>query len=453
MADFLQTLNVAVVLGSLYALIALGYTMVFGVLKLINFAHSDLVVIGAWTSIVATAWLLPTLGIDLVHSPWWAPFFVLIFAMAVCGAIGFCVERFAYRPIRKAPRLNALITAIGVSLLLQNAGQLQFPIVGTADAALWTAKPAVVASGKVAQRVDAKRVKLDQPVTIDPGGTFAMRFVERPGATPDERPLALPPRTYAAGDEIALERGIPSRLATASFELVRTGLPLNLPFGAMPASMPKGLMPEDAAALTPEQRERTVVWFPNRAVLLQFNLYSAGLEGARIYKPVRLTLVDATIVVTAAVLMIGLQFLVYGTRVGTAMRAVSYNVETAALMGVPVDRIISLVFVLGTMLAAAAGFMYALRYAPIQQPAHFSWVLLGLKAFVAAVVGGIGNLKGATVGGFLIAFIEQFSAYGGQQLGWDWVSAMTDVFVFALLIVVLLVKPTGIFGSTVREKV
>ena len=445
MADFLQTLNVAVVLGSLYALIALGYTMVFGVLKLINFAHSDIVVLGAWISIVATAWLLPTIGIDLATAPWWSPLLVLAIAMGTCGAIGFCIERFAYRPIRKAPRLNALITAIGVSLLLQNAGQLQFPIV--------RATPKMIVAGNVATRVDARHVTLDRPVTIDSGGTFALRFTERAGATPEDRPLALRPGTYAAGAEIALDRGLPARFATATFELVRTNLPLSLPFGAAPASIPRGLMPEDVGTLTPEQRAKTAVWLPNKAVLLQLNFYEAGVDGARIYKPVRLTLVDATIVVVAAALMIGLQVLVFGTRVGTAMRAVSYNLDTAALMGIPVDRIISLVFVLGTMLAAAAGFLYALKYAAIKQPADTSWTLLGLKAFVAAVVGGIGNLKGATVGGFLIAFIEAFSAYGGQQLGWDRISALTDVFVFALLIVVLLVKPTGLFGSVVREKV
>src|SRR5690606_24255618 len=123
-------------------------------------------------------------------------------------------------------------------------------------------------------------------------------------------------------------------------------LPLNLPFGAMPASMPKGLMPEDNATPTPEQRAKTVLWLPSKAVLVQLNLYSTGDDGAQIYKPVRLTVVDLMIVVVAAGLMIALQFLVFGTRVGTAMRAVSYNNDTAALMGIPVDRIISLVFVL-----------------------------------------------------------------------------------------------------------
>jgi len=129
---------------------------------------------------------------------------------------------------------------------------------------------------------------------------------------------------------------------------------------------------------------------------------------------VRLTLLDITIVGTAAVLMVALQLLVFKTPVGTAMRAVSYNMETSGLMGIPVDRIVSFTFVTGTALAAAAGFLYALRYQQVQQPAHATWVLLGLKAFVAAVVGGIGNIRGATVGGFLIATIEQFGVYLGQ---------------------------------------
>jgi branched-chain amino acid transport system permease protein len=159
-----------------------------------------------------------------------------------------------------------------------------------------------------------------------------------------------------------------------------------------------------------------------------------------------ITLVDVTIVATAAVLMIALQILVYRTKLGMAMRAVSFNTETAALMGVSVDRVISFTFVTGAMLAAAAGFLYAMKYTTLQQPAHAGWVLLGLKAFVAAVVGGIGNIRGAVLGGFLIAFIEQF---GARYISSD----MRDVYVFAVLILVLLVRPQGILGSPVREKV
>jgi branched-chain amino acid transport system permease protein len=167
---------------------------------------------------------------------------------------------------------------------------------------------------------------------------------------------------------------------------------------------------------------------------------------------VNVTLPDVLAVGTAILLLIGLELLVFHTRLGTAMRAVSYNIDTSALMGINVDRIISITFVIGAVLAAAAGFLYAMKYSTLQQPAHQVWVLLGLKAFVAAVVGGIGNIRGATVGGFLIAFIEQFGAYYGTNIHPN-ASAFTDVYVFALLIIVLLVKPTGLFGSTAREKV
>jgi len=158
--------------------------------------------------------------------------------------------------------------------------------------------------------------------------------------------------------------------------------------------------------------------------------------------------------VTAVVLMLALQVLVHHTKIGTAMRAVSHSRQTAALLGIPVDRVISFTFVIGAMLAAAAGFLFAAKYGQIQQPAHATWVLLGLKAFVAAVVGGIGNLRGAAVGGFIIAAIENIAPYIAERfLYWPNASAYQDIFVFATLIIVLLVKPTGLFGTNVREKV
>src|ERR1051325_3972820 len=128
MGDFLQTLIIAVTLGSLYALIALGYTMVYGILKLINFAHSDIVVLGAWVSFTLATFFLPRMGIPLDAPPWYAGGLILIAAMVLCGAVGFAIERLAYKPLRNAPRLNALITAIGVSLLLENAGQLHYTV-------------------------------------------------------------------------------------------------------------------------------------------------------------------------------------------------------------------------------------------------------------------------------------------------------------------------------------
>ena len=306
MTKLLQTLSDSIAVGSLYALIALGYTLVYGVLRFINFAHSDVFMTGAWTSFVAAG----TFGWTTGEVPIYAVIVVLIAAMAFCGALGFTIERLAYRPLRKAPRLNVLITAIGVSLFLQNVGQL-------------------------------KQV-----------------------------------------------------------------------FGTQPMRMPT--LVEDSTL--------------------------ASVAG------VSIKLVDVLVVGLALVLVSLLQWLVYRTRLGRAMRAVSFDERSAALMGVNVDMVVSLCFVIGSALAAAAGLLYALKYPGLNQPAHATWVLLGLKAFVAAVVGGIGNVRGALIGALLIAFIEQF---GVQYLAPE----LRDVYVFTVLIAVLLLRPSGLFGSAVVEKV
>lgn len=320
MTDFAQTLVTALAIGSLYALIALGYTMVYGVLKFINFAHSDIVVLGAWVSFTLASRLLPLLGLDphnpVDPPPLWVPAVVLLGAMACCGALGFAIERWAYKPLRRAPRLNVLITAIGVSLLLQNVGQL--------------------------------------------GWVF--------GASPQKMPRLLPDSTLA------------------SFS-----------FGA---------------------GERAVV----------------------------IGLVDVSIFVAATALTLLLEYVVFRTKLGVAMRAVSFNSENAALMGVPVDRVVSFTFVLGSALAGAAGFLYVLKYPGINQPAHAIWVLLGLKAFIAAVIGGIGDVRGAVLGGFVIALVEQLGAFYLS-------SNYRDVYVFTLLIAILLLRPSGILGVYTKEKV
>ena len=310
---FLQTLLDGLAVGSLYALIALGYTMVYGILKFINFAHSDVFVLGAWLSYTMASWAQGRLWSAGGTPPAWAGVLILLGAMVLCGLAGFTIERLAYRPLRNVPRLNVLITAIGVSLLLQNLGQ---------------------------------------------------------------QPWA---------------------------------------FGTRPQRMPT-LVPQSDPLAT--------------------------LGGVKIW------LVDVLGAGTALVLMLALDRLVFHSKIGRAMRAVSHNARTAALMGVNVDRVISFTFVLGAVLAAAAGYLYSQKYAGLNQTAHNGWVLLGLKAFVAAVVGGIGNIRGAMVGGILIGLVEFFVRVylpGGTQL--------CDAVVFALLIVVLLVRPAGIFGSAVVEKV
>jgi branched-chain amino acid transport system permease protein len=302
---FLQTFINALALGSLYGLIALGYTLVYGVLRFINFAHSDVFMIGAWISFTFAGWLGWSSS-----APAWALPVVLILAMAFCAALAVTIERLAYRPLRNAPRLNVLITAIGISLLLQNAGQLK-------------------------------------------------QF-----------------------------------------------------FGTQPQRMP---------ALINDH--------------VMFTLAGVGVQ-----------FVDVLVVVLAAVLMMLLQWMVFRTRLGRAMRAVSFDERTASLMGINVNAVVSITFAIGSALAAAAGLLYALKYGSLKQSADATWVLLGLKAFVAAVIGGIGNVRGAVAGGILIGFLEMFgAAYLSPHL--------RDVYVFVILIVVLLFKPSGLFGKAVVEKV
>ncbi|MDX2114898.1 MAG: branched-chain amino acid ABC transporter permease [Planctomycetota bacterium] len=251
---------------------------------------------------------------------------VLLCAMSTCGLVGFIIERLAYKPLRRAPRLNVLITAIGVSLLLQNVGQLE--------------------------------------------AMFGTRPQRMPTFLSDARPLAT--------------------------------------IG--------GTVVTDADGST------------------------------RLVGGVKIQPVDVIGASTALVLMFALDFLVHRTKFGRSMRAVSYNPTTASLMGIPVDRVISVTFVLGAMLAAAAGFLYGQKYPGLNQTAAATWVLLGLKAFVAAVVGGIGNIRGAMIGGLLIGLLEFFgTAYVNPEL--------RDVYVFSLLILVLLVRPSGILGRASVEKV
>ncbi len=322
---FLQALFNGLAVGSLYALIALGYTMVYGILKFINFAHSDVFVLGAWISyeISKKAGWVGTEG-----APWYAGLFVLVTSMFACAVIGFTIERLAYKPLRKAPRLNVLITAIGVSLFLQNVGQLDFL------------------------------------------------------------------------------------------------------FGTRPQGMPVLL------------RDSVVASIGGSAEVLAAD----GSVKVAAVPPVIVRLVDVIGAGTAIVLMFALDFLVFHTRLGRAMRAVSHNPANASLMGVNVDRVISITFIIGAALAAAAGFLYSQKYNGLNQPAAAGWVLLGLKAFVAAVVGGIGNIRGAMLGGILIGLLEFLGVtYFGAQL--------RDVYVFAILIIVLLVRPGGLLGKATIEKV
>ena len=294
MTLFLSYLISGISLGSVYAIIALGYTMVYGIAKMLNFAHGDVIMIGAYISFCVTQYLgLPA-------------FVSVVAAMAICTALGIVIEGLAYRPLRQAASLAVLITAIGVSYLLQNVALL-----------IWGSNPKNFTS------------------------VFSVGAITLFGGT--------------------------------------------------------------------------------------------------------LTITSETILTVLAniVIMIGLTLFTGKTKVGKAMRAVSEDKGAAELMGINVNHTITITFAIGSALAAIAGVLLCSSY-PTLQPTTGS--MPGIKAFTAAVFGGIGSIPGAMIGGVLLGVIEILGkAYVSTELG--------DAFVFAVLIVVLLVKPTGLLGKQVREKV
>lgn len=296
MSEFLQQIINGLSLGAIYALIALGYTMVYGILRFINFAHSDVFMVGAFMGYYA--------GQKLPHQTIASGIGVMVFAMIVCALLGIVIERFAYRPLRNGSKLAVLITAIGVSLLLESGGQYLF------------------------------------------------------GADPKSFPMMFPAKEF-------------------SFSGVTVSSNQILVFAA------------------------------------------------------------------AAVLLVGLQFIVLKTKIGTAMRAVSFNPQAASLVGINNDIVISFTFGVGSALAAVGGILYASNYPSIDP---YMGILPGLKAFVAAVLGGIGNIPGAAIGGLILGIIEIF-ANGSRYSTW------TDAIAFTLLILMLLFKPAGLLGKVQIEKV
>lgn len=292
---FVQHFINALGLGSLYGLIAIGYTMVYGILRLINFAHGDIFMLGAYFVFFATI---------KYKLPWIFGVAIAIIGATMCGLL---VDRIAYRPLRSAPRISALISAIGVSFFIQNLS-------------------VVVFSGM-------------------------------------PRPVVQPPMLMKA-----------------------------IPVGGV-RLIPLGLM----------------------------------------------------VPIISFALVMGLLWVVYKTKPGLAMRSISRDIETTRLMGVSVDRIIALTFALGSALAAVAGILWALRY-PRVEP--FMGILPGLKAFIAAVFGGIGSIPGAMIGGLSLGFVEIMSVAFFPHL-----SGYKDAFAFVLLIVILLVRPSGLMGEKQEEKI
>ncbi|MBU3613637.1 branched-chain amino acid ABC transporter permease [Polynucleobacter sp. Latsch14-2] len=306
----LQQIINGLVLGSIYALIALGYTMVYGVLGIINFAHGEVLMIGAMVSLSLLRLIL-SLTADL---PGWLTLLIILpVTMAVCAALSYWIERIAYRPLRNAPRLAPLISAIGMSILLQTIAMM-----------IWSRNP----------------------------------------------------MTY------------PQLLPSSPIEVFGSG---------------------------------------------------ATITGKEI-----------VIIAVALLVMCGLLFLVEKTKLGRAMRATAEQTQIAALMGVNPNRVISITFMLGGALAGLAGVMIASNYGNV----HFYMGFIpGLKAFTAAVLGGIGNLQGAMLGGLLLGLIESLGAgYIGDLTGGVFGSNYQDIFAFLVLILVLVLRPTGLLGEKVSDR-
>lgn len=295
-AIFIQQLINGLSLGSIYALIALGYTMVYGIVKLINFAHGDVMMIGAYAGYFILC-AMGTTPLGMICA--------FVGAMFFCALLSLAIERMAYRPLRNAPRLNSLITAIAVELILQNVMRV-LPFVG-----------------------------------------------------PD-------PRSF------------------------------------------------------PTMNIKNFVW---------------GF--------VSISNVQLIVIVLSATLMVVLNYIVNYTKIGKAMRAVSYDLGAASLMGISVNKTIAFTFVLGSVLAGAGGVLYATAYPQIDPVMGY---IPGLKAFVAAVLGGIGSIPGAMVGGIILGVAETMvKAYFSSQYA--------DAISYCILIIILLVKPAGLLGKKVRVKV
>ena len=292
MTHFIQTLIIGLSLGSIYALIALGYTMVYGIAKMLNFAHGDIIMIGAYAGIIAVGQMnLPPLA-------------AVLLSILICALLGVLIEFLAYKPLRQAPPLSVLITAIGVSYFLQN--------------------------------------------------------------------LAL------------------------------------ILFGSQQKA------------------------YPTLAVMSHYTIGGVTVDGISIL----------TLLVTA-VIMVVLTFFINKTRLGKAMRAVSEDKAAASLMGISVNGTITLTFAIGSALAAVASIFYGMSYVYIKPT---TGAMPGIKAFTAAVFGGIGSVPGAMLGGILLGVIEQLSK--------TYISTLwSDAIVFGVLVLVLVVKPTGLLGKTMNEKV
>ena len=437
MDQFFQQLVNGLTLGSLYALIAVGYTVVYGIVQLINFAHGEVFMIGAFGAL--TTYLLFFNGDTSV---WILPI-MIIGAMLASVGTAVAMERVAYRPLRNAPRLAPLITAIGISVFLQEFMRLFYERPG------WTVPVMAAVAVAIAYRVGAGMtdVPLNHPIT----------------KWHDRSPLLA-----AAAVPLLLWIGVrvaePDLSFVISAGIVVGGLVLGTAIGLLAARLTSGA--ERARALVRPLAVIAVVtavllevsWFIFKDIIDKVDWPSAKLRipfpqidvvtgpgidisGVTIQRSAIFTIV--ALAICAALLW----YFINRTRLGRGMQAVSQDPDTARLMGINVDRIIVVAFALGAVLAAVAGVSQGLQNSNIDFRMGF---LAGLKAFTAAVLGGIGNVAGAVVGGLVLGVVEAMATQyiPGRFGGGSW----KDVWAFVILILVLVFRPQGLLGARVVDR-
>lgn len=366
-------------LGAIYALIALGYTMVYGVLKLINFAHGEVYMFGGYVALFLS-WFFgfaPESTSKAMSSPLYLVG-MLLGSMVICGLLGLVIERFAYRPMRNQSRIASLITAIGVSMLLQYGGALFLP--------------------------NSPPPSIDEHIN------------------PYRNPISVPllPRDGALKTKMDSLQAAKDQTKTDFDGWLKTSGEGEFQLSA------KGTEIRD------KMRDADRAYSDAKSAYEKTGLEITVQQG------------QAIIFVTALLLMLALRFLVMKTPAGRAMRAVSLDFDSASLMGINVDRIIVLTFFIGSALAGAGAMMIASFFGtPLTT---FFGMQPGVKAFVAAVLGGIGNIPGAVLGGILMGVAETLVVWMGY-------SSYRDAIAFVVLIVILLFRPGGLLGSSKVEKV
>ncbi len=376
-----QQLVNGLLLGAIYALIALGYTMVYGVLRLINFAHGEVYMLGGYVALFISWQFGFTQDALMQNSTREGSLLLLglmlIASMLICGFIGLLIEFLAYRPMRSQPRIAALITAIGVSLLLQYAGALFLPN-----------SPPPSISEKVNPYRGEWRITLSQPSGESVAALAAAK------ATLDQR-------TREFDEQIKQER--------SKFDLSPAGVAIRDEKNRADQEFNK--------AQTVVNAQRSEIVLPRGQVVM---------------------------FITSILLMLGLNLLVNFSKMGRAMRAASHDFDTASLMGINVNKVVTLTFFIGSALAGAGAMMNTTFLGTPMTT--FSGVQPGVKAFVAAVLGGIGSIPGAVLGGLLMGMAETLVVWLGY-------GSYRDAVAFVILILVLLFRPGGIMGSAAVEKV